>query len=159
MRFANILDGWIYGGLPNGGPVLWSTHNGGASWQKAPLTGLANDAPVLDLETAHGTVYLMAISKAQQRVDIQSSPVGQDAWRLDQTPDLFLPAGGGELVGSFVLQGGSGWLVEGNDRGITGSASSRAPIAGWTGHRPATTWATASRCRRPRLRTTSSLFA
>ena len=42
--------------------------------------------------------------------------------RFDETPDLFLPAGGGELVGSFVLQGGSGWLVEGNDRGITGSA-------------------------------------
>ena len=122
VRFANVLNGWIYGGLPNGGPLLWSTHNGGFSWHRVPVAGLASDAPILDLETARGTVYLMAINKGQQRVAVESSPIGQDAWRFDQTPDLFLPAGGGELVGSFVLQGGSGWLVEGNDRGITGSA-------------------------------------
>lgn len=122
VRFANARDGWVFGGFPNGRPVLWSTHNGAASWQRDPLRGLANDSPILDLETARGTVYLMGIGKAQQRVDVESSPVGYDAWRLDQTPPLFLPAGGGELVGGIVLQSGAGWLVEGNDRGITGSA-------------------------------------
>ncbi len=122
VRFANLLDGWVYGGFPNGGPVLWSTHNGGASWHRIPLTGLSNEDPVLDLETARGTVYLMAIGKAQQGVFVESSPVGQDAWRVDQAPALFLPAGGAQLVGSIVLQAGKGWLVEGNDRGITGSA-------------------------------------
>ena len=122
VRFANLLDGWVYGGFPNGGAVLWSTHNGGASWHRVPLTGLANDDPILDLETARGTVYLMAIGKTQQRVAVESSPVGQNAWRLDQSPGLFLPAGGSQPVGSIVLQGGKGWLVEGNDRGISGSA-------------------------------------
>ena len=111
------------------GRLLWSTHNGGASWHRVPLTGLANDDPILDLETARGTVYLMAIGKTQLRVVVESSPVGQDAWRLDQAPDLFLPAGGSQPVGSIVLQGGKGWLVEGNDRGITGQR--RAP-----GHQP-----------------------
>jgi hypothetical protein len=122
VRFANLLDGWIYGGLPNGGPVIWSTHNGGSTWRRQPLAGLATDDPILDLETANGVVYFMAMNAAQQRVVVESSPVSQDAWRLDQAPPLFLPAGGGELGGSIVLQGGYGWLVEGNDRGITGSA-------------------------------------
>ena len=122
VRFANLLDGWVYGGFPNGGAVLWSTHNGGASWHRVALTGLANDDPILDLETVLGTVYMMTIDKTQLRVAVESSPVGQDAWRPDQAPALFLPAGGGQPVGSIVLQGGKGWLVEGNDRGITGSA-------------------------------------
>jgi hypothetical protein len=122
VRFANVLDGWVYGGSPNGRPVLWSTHNGASSWHRDPVRGLASDSPILDLEAANGTVYLMGISNAQERVIVESSPIGRDAWRLDQTPALSLPAGGGELVGSIVLQSGNGWLVEGNDRGITGSA-------------------------------------
>jgi hypothetical protein len=122
VRFANVLDGWVYGGFPNGGPVLWSTHNGGSTWQRDHLPGLSSDAPLLDLEAAHGTAYFMALTTTQQRVVVESSPVGHEAWRLDQTPALFLPAGGGELGASIVLQGGKGWLVEGNDRGITGSA-------------------------------------
>ena len=122
VRFANVLDGWVYGGFPNGGPVLWSTHNGGSTWQRDPLRGLSNNAPVLDLEAARGTAYFVAMTTTQQRVVVESSPVGQDAWRLDHTPALFLPAGGAEPGASIVLQGGKGWLVEGNDRGITGSA-------------------------------------
>ena len=91
VRFANVLNGWIYGGLPNGGPLLWSTHNGGFSWHRVPVAGLASDAPILDLETARGTVYLMAINKGQQRVAVESSPIGQDACGLTKPPICSCP--------------------------------------------------------------------
>jgi hypothetical protein len=110
-----------FGGLPNGGPVLWSTHDGGTTWQRQTAPDLNRDGPIFDLEAANGTVYFMAIHRAQT-VAVESSPVGRDAWQVDRTPTLALPAGGAEPGGSIVLQGGNGWLVEGNDRGITGSA-------------------------------------
>ncbi|HXZ62578.1 MAG TPA: hypothetical protein VEG62_07540 [Acidimicrobiales bacterium] len=45
VRFADALDGWIYG------PSLFVTHDGGASWQQLNLGG-----PVVDLETSGGFV-------------------------------------------------------------------------------------------------------
>ncbi len=121
IRFANSEDGWIFGGLPNGGPLLWSTHNGGFTWQRQPARGLSPDNPIIDVEASRSTVYLMAINEAE-RVVVESSPIDKDDWHLDQTTLLPLPAGGGEPSGSFVFRGGHGWLVEGNDRGVTGSA-------------------------------------
>ena len=126
VRFANLLDGWIYGNLPGTGgvpeAVLWSTHNGGASWsQLHPFAGSTVGFPLFDLEAMGTTVYMMGVG-ANLRVVVESSPVGTDSWHTDATPRLSLPAGGAEPSGSFVFQGGRGWLVEGNDRGVTGSA-------------------------------------
>jgi len=61
-------------------------------------------------------------SNGRHGVSVESSPVGSDAWQPAGAPHLGDPAGGGEQSGAFVLQGGAGWLVEGNDRGTTGSA-------------------------------------
>ncbi|MGC8626965.1 MAG: hypothetical protein ACP5VR_05295 [Acidimicrobiales bacterium] len=121
VRFADPADGWIYGGLPNGGPLLWSTHDGGTFWHQLPVTGLYPDDPVFDLEAAAGTVYLMAMGQ-DETVTVESSPVGLDASHKDPTPALTLPAGGAQPGGSIVLEARHGWLVEGNDRGVTGSA-------------------------------------
>ena len=128
VRFADAEDGWIYGGLAlsDGAyeAVLWSTHDGGATWHHLPvLPGNMRtyDTVVFDLEAAGGAVYLMA-PNSQGGVSVESSPVGSDSWHLDSTPALGNPAGGGEQDGAFVFQGGKGWLVEGNDRGVTGSA-------------------------------------
>ncbi len=121
VRFANPADGWIYGGLPNGGPLLWSTHDGGATWRQQALPGLYRDDPIFDLEAANGTVYLMAMDE-DEAVTVESSPASRDAWHQDPTPALTLPAGGAQPGGSIVLDAGHGWLVEGNDRGVTGSA-------------------------------------
>ncbi|MGA2471696.1 MAG: hypothetical protein ABSG64_13520 [Solirubrobacteraceae bacterium] len=132
VRFADTRDGWIYGSLPvsaqrecagcvNLEPTLWSTHDGGAVWHKQPLSGLGSYEQIFDLEASGGTAYLMATNDAQG-VSVKSSPVTEDHWQLADTPRLGDPAGGGEQSGAFVLQGASGWLVEGNDRGTTGSA-------------------------------------
>lgn len=128
VRFANRLDGWIYGRLfispSSEQAVLWSTHNGGASWRQIPvLPGkiLANSGDVFDLEASGATAYLMAPNNSGS-VTVESSPTSADSWRIDSTPPLRNPAGGGQQGGAFVLQGGKGWLVEGNDRGVTGSA-------------------------------------
>ena len=79
------------------------------------------DGVVFDLEAAHGTAYLMAPNNSNG-VSVESSPVASDNWRPDTTPPLLDPAGGGQQSGAIVLQGARGWLVEGNDRGVTGSA-------------------------------------
>ncbi|HUC14181.1 MAG TPA: hypothetical protein VMS00_06985 [Acidimicrobiales bacterium] len=129
VRFANLLDGWIFGGLlvpaqfqGTSEPALWSTHNGGATWVQDRLpAGLSTTGSIFDLEAAGGKVYLMARDKSFG-ITVESSPLGQDSWRHANTVALGSPAGGGEQSGAFVLQGAHGWLAEGNDRGTTGSA-------------------------------------
>lgn len=131
VRFATTLDGWIYGSLaitatpPSDGvsyePALWSTHDGGTTWQRQSLPWVGGLGTVLDLEAANGTVYLMAPNRSSG-VTVERSPVGEDRWRVASTAHLGDPAGGGVQTGSMVLSGASGWLVEGNDRGTTGSA-------------------------------------
>ncbi len=132
VRFADAKDGWIEGGLAvpvrQGGlasvsvvATLWSTHDGGRTWREQALRGLHRQGAILDLEAAAGTVYRIEIND-RNAVTVESSPVTADRWLVDHTPRLGLPAGGGELSGAIVLQGTSGWLVEGNDRGTTGSA-------------------------------------
>jgi photosystem II stability/assembly factor-like uncharacterized protein len=131
VRFADARDGWIYGGLAvaakPGGPVtgiratLWSTHNGGVSWKQQALHGLGEEDAIYDLEAARGSAHLMESNPAND-VSVESSPVSEDRWQPSSFVTLGSPAGGGEQAGSFVLAGASGWLVEGNDRGTTGSA-------------------------------------
>jgi hypothetical protein len=132
VRFADRENGWIYGGLAVPArlsgvsyaaieAVLWSTHDGGVSWQREALSGLGLEGSIFDLEAADGTAYLME-SSAASGVTVKSSPVALDRWRVTNTVRLGSPAGGGGQSGAFVLQGSSGWLVAGNDRGTTGSA-------------------------------------
>jgi len=132
VHFANADDGWIYGSLPvptkvNGQqsamfkPVFWSTHDGGLVWKLQPQSWFYSQGPVLDLEATSSAVYLMAFNKSLN-VTVESSPVGQDSWHVSDSKGLLTPAGGGLLSGAIVLSGSHGWLVEGNDRGTTGSA-------------------------------------
>ena len=134
VRFANARDGWIYGSLPvpatvNGypsvrfQPVFWSTHDAGLAWKSQPHSWFYSysQSPILDLEATSSTVYLMALNKSFG-VTLESSPVAQDHWHVALTKGLLTPAGGGPLEGAMVFSGSKGWLVEGNDRGVTGSA-------------------------------------
>ncbi|HUZ41979.1 MAG TPA: hypothetical protein VMU68_11395 [Acidimicrobiales bacterium] len=133
VRFANSHDGWIFGSVAvptkeNGFPsvtlmpTLWSTHDGGRTWKIQPQSWIdAQSGPVLDLEASSSTVYVMATNKSFG-VTVESSPVGRDSWHVSDSKGLFIPAGGAALSGAIVLFGPNGWLIEGNDRGITGSA-------------------------------------
>jgi hypothetical protein len=132
IRFADARDGWIYGGAPvrtrqsdityyGLRAILWSTHDGGRHWAQQPLRGLGEQDVIFDLEAANGTAWLMQ-SNTRNGVTVKSTPVGRDDWTVAPTPLLGSPAGGTQQTGDFVFADGAGWLVEGNDRGTTGSA-------------------------------------
>ena len=126
VRFGDPRDGWIYGGIAvklaqgeSVEPALWSTHDAGLQWRRQRLAGIAGS--VFDLEAANGTVHLLA-PNTRFGVTVESSPVARDRWRVSSAVRLGDPAGGAEPSGAIVLRGANGWLVEGNDRGTTGSA-------------------------------------
>ncbi len=138
VRFADLRDGWIFGGVALNGTeraVLWSTHDAGRTWRNiSSLPAMTAQAPIFDLEAARGTVYALGQSSSTTQIGavLASSPVRVDAWHKMATPQLGFPAGGANPTGSIVLQGGRGWLVEGNDRGTTGSAR-LLPDGQWVG--------------------------
>ncbi len=126
VRFADPRDGWIYGGTvleraqsESVSPALWSTHDGGLRWRRLRLSGIVGS--LFDLEAADGTAHLLAPNGASG-VTVESSPVAEDRWHHSSAVHLGDPAGGGEMSGAIVLEGADGWLVEGNDRGTSGSA-------------------------------------
>lgn len=143
VRFADRRDGWVYGGLTGPAsqpmteslqPTLWSTHDGGSTWQQQHLfPKLVNDFPVFDLEAAAGHVYAMVPYETAGAI-IESSPVNADHWRVSSLTALSGPAGGSQPSGGIVLQGTSGWAVYGNDRGVDGSArlDSQGQWASWS---------------------------
>ncbi|MGH9106471.1 MAG: WD40/YVTN/BNR-like repeat-containing protein [Acidimicrobiales bacterium] len=138
VRFADPSDGWISGGLTVGQtfePLLWATHDGGATWRRQPvLPGMAyGTGPLMDVEAAGGTVY--ALVPGRQGAHLDASAMGRNYWRPVPTPRLPWPAGGAQPTGSIVLHGGAGWLVVGNDRGVTGSAR-MLPDGQWTAWSP-----------------------
>ena len=144
IRFANARDGWIYGSLAvtihqsdasyiGAEAILWSTHDGGLTWRKQPLPWVSTQGTILDLEANASTVFMMAQNKTFT-VTVESSPVGEDQWRASNAVGLGVPAGGGQLEGAIVIEGSSAWLVEGNDRGTSGSArlTSTGQWVAWT---------------------------
>ena len=145
VRFADARDGWIYGGLavPVGKarsgiiavePALWSTHDGGVTWRKQSLPGFPNGS-IFDLEAGAGTVHLLWQNGAGV-VTVDSSPVTLHRWRdTSRAVALRNSVGGAEDSGAIVLQGTTGWVVEGNDRGTYGSAR-LAPDGRWLPWKP-----------------------
>lgn len=120
ISFANDEDGWIYG-LEGGHPVFFSTHDGGVEWRRLSTSLEGSYGFIYDVASFKGTAYLVAQSASYHGV-LESSPIGRDNWRRVRTPALELPAGGAIDGGAIVFRGDSGWLVVGNDRGVSGSA-------------------------------------
>lgn len=133
VRFADAEDGWIYGFVPSGQRVIglktaiWSTHDGGASWHPVAIAGFDPAlGGVLDLEAGGGRAYALlyrmtAFGGYESPLVLESTPSGEDGWAPVPAP-LGLPGGGGNITGAILLQGTTGWVVEGNDRGTSGSA-------------------------------------
>ena len=111
LRFADADNGWAFG------PDLWSTHDGGTTWVRQTIPGVAAGPNVAALGTAGGTVYAVVFDGGAYRV--ASSPIGSDAWTLGA---VRVPVGAGPVPTiQLILQGGAGWLLE-NDRTVVAGA-------------------------------------
>lgn len=132
VRFANSVDGWIYGALPvattiSGSltvvyrPTLWSTHDAGRSWRHQSQAWVSTESSVLDLEANSHAVYELALD-ASGGVRIESAAANSDVWHVSYQSTDGLPAGGAQVQGAILLSGNRGWMTEGNDRGVIASA-------------------------------------
>jgi hypothetical protein len=119
IRFADALDGWVYG------PDLWATHDGGATWHKVTISG-ASAAPVVALEAGNGLVHAVVYGN-QGVADVASSPVAVDGWAVASTA---IPIGAGPVPQTqLVLSGSGGWVLQ-VDRTVVGGA--RLVNGAWT---------------------------
>lgn len=100
IRFADRQNGWVFG------RSLWSTHDGGASWQRV---GLAHE--VIALEAANGAVWAVVADcsgSACSHYALDKSPVDSDSWTRVRS----LPASG--PAPSIALRGSTVGLLVGD---------------------------------------------
>jgi hypothetical protein len=102
-------------------PELWATHDGGLTWRPIATSSLAMKYGVLTIGSSNGWAYAIGWRTGDTfglwRVSLESN-----SWRRVATPTLYVAAGGSTMEGSLVFQGDGGWLLIGNDRGVTGMA-------------------------------------
>lgn len=112
LRFANAANGWAFG------PELWATHDGGATWARVTIAGLAPAGRLAALETARGSVHAVAYD-GDTNFRIATSPIATDDWRLSGTR---VSVGAGPVPQiQLVLSGDSGWVLQ-NDRTVVNGA-------------------------------------
>ena len=127
IYFANTQDGWVYGSVPSGSangtfdPALWATHDAGHTWSPVSVESLGMKIAILSVEASHGQVYAIGW-KTEQTLGLWRSPIATGSWQRVNTPPLPPAAGGTGMEGALVFKGHSGWLMVGNDRGVTGGA-------------------------------------
>jgi hypothetical protein len=123
VRFADPADGWVYANRvssPSNPSRLWSTHDGGMSWQPVDLGVLAGGT-ITELEAAGHLVQLAVMSERDGSLHVEASPIGVDDWMDVRTG---VPVGAGPVPSTqLVLQGTSGWVIQ-NDRTVVGGAHS-----------------------------------
>jgi hypothetical protein len=104
IRFADRLDGWVFG------PDLWSTHDGGATWNQVQLPG--PDPEVVDLEASAGRVEVIVgtdcLATNGCRDQLWQSPAGSDRFAAIPGVDL---SGASFDVGDLSLHADIGYLV------------------------------------------------
>ena len=127
IYFANTQDGWVYGSVPSGRPngtysaELLTTHDAGHTWSPVSVKSLGMKGGILSVGASHGQVYAIGWN-TDQTFGLWRSPITTNSWRRVSTPTLFAAAGGTSMEGALVFKGNSGWLMVGNDRGVTGGA-------------------------------------
>lgn len=129
VHFADARNGWIYNTEL---PILWSTHDGGKAWNRISLAHVGKYGSIFDVESSGRTVYVIA-AVGNGRATLFRSSITNDSWSVVATA-LNLPAGGANPGGTIVLKGASGWLVVGNDRGVSAALTldARGKWVTWT---------------------------
>jgi hypothetical protein len=110
VRFANGSQGWVFG------PGLWSTDNGGATWEEQGVSGL-----VVDVEAGDGVAYALVCatrSTSCPTMDLLRSGAPGGSWKKVNLPaPLFV---GSELA----VQGSHVYITNGvgDQQGEQGSS-------------------------------------
>lgn len=131
IYFTNAKDGWIYGSAQPGTSStgtyvtpeaeLWSTHDGGETWHPLRAGSLGMKFNILSVSASRGQVYAIAWL-SDQTFGLWRSSIMTGSWTRVPTPILYSAAGGTSMEGALIFKGANGWLMVGNDRGVTGSA-------------------------------------
>jgi hypothetical protein len=131
IYFADAKNGWIYGsrqsGASNAGTYvapnaeIWSTHDGGGTWSAIGTKALGIKFDVLSVAASRGSVYAIGWLTGQT-FGLWRASVTSNSWQRLRTPTLNAAAGGSNMEGALMFKGSNGWLMVGNDRGVTGSA-------------------------------------
>jgi hypothetical protein len=153
LRYLDGINGWAYG------PDLWSTHDGGQTWNQVPTGGKV----IIDLETSSGRAFAIfatcdspsaasAITKYDRSCTgftLESTPAGTDDWTPvgSATTNLTATASTSALLTlpSITFGGGTGWLL-----GPDGSLYSGSMTGG------AWSWVSATPCPAPAAGGTAS---
>jgi photosystem II stability/assembly factor-like uncharacterized protein len=101
IRFADLRNGFAYG------PNLYTTHDGGTTWDPVDVGG-----DVIDLAISDGEVYATVSPNGTNSGRLMRSPVGQDQWTT-------VPAAGEVSGGLWVL--GTEVIVQSGNGGGSGS--------------------------------------
>jgi hypothetical protein len=119
LRFADAQDGYAFE------PQLWSTHDGGSTWQQVKLGG-----QVTELMASGAYVYAIVLPPRGGPGKLMRSPVASDNWTtLTAATDLqssLWVHDADVLVESFGGQGGSELLIS-SDYGATFTAYKAPP--------------------------------
>ncbi|MGN6607590.1 MAG: hypothetical protein ACTHMS_11360 [Jatrophihabitans sp.] len=126
LRFADQQNGWA------GVGKLFSTHDGGAHWQRITLPGLVG--VIANIETGGGYVFAatdgcpsLGSSRCSQTTRVYASPIGKDDWQ----PITGTLAGGGDA--GLVVHGAEWWstlqhgIVHGSGPNESGVLASPCP--------------------------------
>ena len=135
LRFADQDNGWLFGS------VLYSTHDGGATWSPVAIDGRY----VRALEVYQGVVYAAVAScdaKTCRKAELLAASVGADDWKatlalpttsLSDVPSLSFGQGGGGIlrVGDTTwLTDGKGWTKVSAPQCPGGPSAAAAAVSG-----------------------------
>jgi photosystem II stability/assembly factor-like uncharacterized protein len=126
VRFADPLDGWVFGSQ------LWSTHDGGKTWQQVSLGSNTKAMSIQALEAGAGAAYALDLpgtsSSTSVTAQLYSTPVGTDAWTAVSNTSVPNAEGG-----TVVVQGHSAWLAvpTAGGSGVPGGAFLARTSSGW----------------------------
>jgi hypothetical protein len=113
IRFANQLDGWAFG------QQLWSTHNGGSSWNRVTVGGANTD--IQSLETGGGRAYATTIDcnvgsggNCSRTTQVIEASIGSDSWHTIVTLSTVAGADGYSPA-ILTVHGDQWWLPLASD--------------------------------------------
>ena len=109
VRFADALDGWVFG------PDLWSTHDGGGHWTRLTLPAAPAASAVVSLETSGGRAYALTVPlHCCAPAIVYGTAAASDAWTAE--PGGTVPDG---EQGRVVAHGAGAWAVVTSSQGAS----------------------------------------